>query len=75
MHSSDGLLGFLFHFNGHVGRYVDGVYVWFDVGLRNLEGRMILHFSLMKESDTWFEREEDEGDSKNGRLRETLIAC
>ena len=51
---------YLHDFNGHVGRHIDrfdGVYCWYGVGQRNLEGRMLLDFCLEKElcvSNTWF---------------------
>ena len=38
-------------FNGHIGRQFDGfdgVHEGFGVGLRNLEGRMLLEFCLKK---------------------------
>ena len=60
MRSADGLDMCLGDFNGHVGRHIDGfdgVHGWFGVGLRNLEGRMLLEFCLEMElcvSNTWF---------------------
>ena len=64
------ILLFLGDFKGH-SRHIDrfyGVHSMYGVGRRNLEGRMLLEFCLKKElcvSDTWFKREEEEGDIQN----------
>ena len=64
MHSSDYLVMCLGYINGHVGRHIDGfdwVHGVYGVGQRNLERRMLLEFSLVKElcvSNTWFKRKE-----------------
>ena len=64
MKCADDLVMCLGDFNGHVGRHIDGfdgVHGGYGVGQRNLEGRMLLEFSLKKElhvSNTWFKREE-----------------
>ena len=64
MHFADDLVICLGDFNGHVGRHIDGldgVHGGYDVGQRNLEGRMLLESYLEKElcvSNTWFKREE-----------------
>ena len=64
MHGVDYLVKCLGDINGHIGRYVDEFYAVhrrYSVGRRNLEGRMLLEFCLVKEllvSNTWFKREE-----------------
>ena len=45
MHSADDLVMCLGDFNGHVDG-LDGVHRTYDVGQRNLEGRMLLEFCL-----------------------------
>ena len=65
MHSADDQVMCLGDFNGHVGRHIDsfdGVHGGYGVGLRNLEGRMLLQFCFEKElcvSNTWLKREEN----------------
>ena len=64
MHSACDLVMCLGDINGHVGGHIDGiegVHGWYGVGQRNLEGRMLLEFSLEKEScvsNTWSKRED-----------------
>ena len=64
MHIADNVVMCLGEFNGHVGRHIDGfdgVHGGYDVGQRNMEGRMFLEFCLKTElciSNTWFQREE-----------------
>ena len=61
MHCAGGLVMCLGTFNGHIGRYFDGVHGGFGVGQRNLGGRILLEFCLAKElcvPNTWFKREE-----------------
>ena len=64
MHSADDLVMFLGDFNGHVGWHIDGfdgVHGGYGFGQRNLQGRILLEFCLVKElcvSDTWLKREE-----------------
>ena len=64
MHSADDLVICLGDFNGHFGRHIDvfdEVHGECGVGQRNLEGRMLLEFCLVKAlcvSNTWFKREE-----------------
>ena len=48
-------------FNGHMVWYIDWVHGGHVVGQRNLEGRMLLVFYLVKElcmSNAWFKRKE-----------------
>ena len=52
MHSAGDLVMCLGDFSEHVGRHIDGfggVHGGYDIGQRNLEGRMLLEFSLQKE--------------------------
>ena len=49
MHSVCDLFMCLSDFNGHVGRYIDGVHLRYGVGQRILEGRMLLVFCQEKE--------------------------
>ena len=52
MYSACELVMCLGYFNGHVGRHIDGfdgVHVGYDIGQRNLEGRMLFEFCLEKE--------------------------
>ena len=64
MHTTEDLFMCLGDFNGHVGTHIDGFYGvhgGYGVGQRNLDGSMLLEFSLVKElcvSNTWFKREE-----------------
>ena len=65
IHSADDLVMCMGDFNGHVGRHIDGfdgVHGGYGVGLRKLEGGMLLEFCLHRElcvSNTWFMREEE----------------
>ena len=60
MHSAGDFVMCLGDFNGYVSRHIDGfdgVHGGYGVGQRNLEGRMLLEFSLEKGlcvSNTWF---------------------
>ena len=73
MHSADDLVICLGDLNGHVGRHTggfDGMHGGLGVGQKNLEGKMLLEFCLVKEfcvSNTWSKREKEEGDIQNGR--------
>ena len=64
MHSADDLVMCQGDFNGHVGRHIDGfegVHGGYDVGQRNLEGRMLLESCLEYElcvTNTLCKREE-----------------
>ena len=52
MHSAGDLVMCMGDFDGHISRHidgVDGVHEGFGVGQRNLEGRMLLEFSLEKD--------------------------
>ena len=67
MHSAGDLHICLGDFNGH-GRHIygfNGVHRWYGMGQRNLEGRMLLEFCLVKElfvSNSWLKRGKEEGD-------------
>ena len=64
MYSAGDLVMCLGDFDGHVGRHIDGfdgVHGGYDIGQRNLGGRVLLEFCLEKElcvTNTWFKREE-----------------
>ena len=64
MYSADDLVMCLGDFNEHIRRHIDGfngVHGGYNLGLRILEGTMLLKFFLDKElcvSNTWFRREE-----------------
>ena len=52
MHSADDLAMCMGYINGHIGRCfdgLDGMHGGYGVGQRNLEGRMLLVFCLVKE--------------------------
>ena len=52
MHSADDLVMCLHDFNGHIARHIDGfdgLHGGYGVGQRNLEGRMLLEFCLVRE--------------------------
>ena len=64
MHSAGDLAMCLCNLNGHVYKHIDGfdrVHGGYDIGRRNLRGRMLLECCLEKElymSNTWCKREE-----------------
>ena len=69
MSSADDLVMCFGDLNGHIHRHVDEVHGGYDVGHRNLKGRMLFQFCLEKEfcvSNTWFKRGKEEGDIQNG---------
>ena len=63
MHSARDLAMCLGDINGHAGRHIrglDGVHGGYDVGQRNLEGKILSELCVEKElcvSNTWFKRE------------------
>ena len=60
MHSVVGLVMCLGDFNGHVCRHINGFHETYGVGQKNLEGRMLFKFCLVKEicmSYTLFKRQ------------------
>ena len=64
MHSTGDLVMSMGDFNGHINRHIDGfdgVHGQYDVGERNLDGRILFEFCPKRELcviNTWLKREE-----------------